>query len=358
MGTPAVTPTSAAIGITVKVMLPTLLRVDARENGSAAQQIGVPPWSGMATVREFKQGRMIGYTITISDESGPVLLLKNSAQPSPEWAHVLRMRDAQLALSDASVLDLSDAKWIKHPEILPQFAGLDDYEAQAADALASWTDAFRYKRENTALQIEGLRPPQIGAIHAVQAHWTINVDPATIVLPTGVGKTETMLSILVAESCQRLLVVVPTDALRTQISEKFLHLGLLKTPAFQVVLEKAKYPVVGTLNRRPTDAGQVDSFFRKCNVIVTTMPLASQCTPEVMQRMAELCSCLFIDEAHHVAAPTWKAFRDAFAKNRIIQFTATPFRNDDEPIGGKRISLFLSATPRSKTISSRFTSIQ
>src|SRR5216684_1639226 len=198
----------------------------------------------------------------------------------------------------------------------------------------------RTKREDAALQIEGLRPPQIGAIYAVQAHWTINVDPATVVLPTGVGKTETMLSVLVAERCPRLLVVVPTDALRTQIAEKFLLLGLLKTPAFQVVSDDGQYPVVGVLNKRPTDTAQVDSFFRKCNVVVTTMPLASQCTPEVMQRMAELCPCLFIDEAHHVAAPTWKAFKDIFAKNRIIQFTATPFRNDDEPIGGKRIFTF------------------
>src|SRR5229473_5861593 len=198
----------------------------------------------------------------------------------------------------------------------------------------------RTKREDAALQIEGLRPPQIGAIYAVQAHWTINVDPATVVLPTGVGKTETMLSVLVAERCPRLMVVVPTDALRTQIAEKFLLLGLLKTPAFQVVSDDGQYPVVGVLNKRPTDTAQVDSFFRKCNVVVTTMPLASQCTPEVMQRMAELCPCLFIDEAHHVAAPTWKAFKDIFAKNRIIQFTATPFRNDDEPIGGKRIFTF------------------
>jgi len=340
MGNSAAPLTTAAVAVTIEVTLPPLLRVDVRENGNTVQQIAVPPWSGRATVEALEQGRMRGFTITPSDGSPPVLLLTNSAQPSPERTHALRLRDAQIALSTASILDLTGAKWIKHPEPLPQLAGLADYEAQAAAALASWTDAFRYKRENTDLQIEGLRPPQIGAIYAVQAHWTINVDPATVVLPTGVGKTETMLSILVAERCPRLMVVVPTDALRTQISEKFLLLGLLKTPAFQVVLEHARYPVVGVLNRRPTDAGQVDSFFRKCNVIVTTMPLASQCAPEVMQRMAELCPCLFIDEAHHVAAPTWKEFKDAFATNRIIQFTATPFRNDDEPVGGKRIFTF------------------
>ena len=329
-----------AAGITVQVVLPVLLRIDVTENSSIVQQVAVPPWSGGACVQEYTQGRMHGYTITPSDGSAATLLLTNASQPSSEWTRVLRLRDAQIGTSGHTAIDLTAAKWIKHPDGVPPLSSQADCEAQAAEALASWTDAFRYKREDTLLKIDGLRPPQIGAIYAVQAHWSINVDPATVVLPTGVGKTETMLSVLVAERCQRLLVVVPTDALRTQIAEKFLMLGLLKTPAFGVVLDQARYPVVGTLNKRPADAAQVDSFFRKCNVIVTTMPLASQCSAEVMQRMAELCPCLFIDEAHHVAAPTWKAFRDVFAKNRVVQFTATPFRNDDEPIGGKRIFTF------------------
>jgi hypothetical protein len=232
---------------------------------------------------------MHGYTITPADGSPRVLLLTNSAQPSPEFTHVLRRRGLQIDMAAAAPIDLSDAKWIMHPNAAPRLATNEECEAQAANALASWIGVFRYKREDTANNIDGLRPPQIGAIYAVQSHWTINVDPATVVLPTGVGKTETMLSVLVAERCPRLLVVVPTDALRTQIAEKFLTLGLLKTPKFQVVAEHAQYPVVGVLNKRPADAAQVDSFFRKCNVIVTTMQLASQCTPEVMQRMAELC---------------------------------------------------------------------
>lgn len=341
MGNPAaVLNTPAAASITAEVILPVLLRVDTAENSNTVQQVAVPPWNGNATLQEFNQSRMRGYTITPPDGLPVVLLLTNSAQPSADFTHVLRLRGMQIDMAAAPALDLSDAKWVKHPDAAPQFTTQAEYEAQAGGALASWTGAFKYKREDVALKVEGLRPPQIGAIYAVQAHWTINVDPATVVLPTGVGKTETMLSILVVERCPRLLVVVPTDALRTQIAEKFLLLGLLKTPAFQVVSEQAQYPVVGTLNKRPTDAAQVDSFFRKCNVVVTTMPLASQCTPEVMQRMAELCPCLFIDEAHHVAAPTWKTFKDIFSKNRIIQFTATPFRNDDEPIGGKRIFTF------------------
>jgi superfamily II DNA or RNA helicase len=324
----------------VNVTLPPLFRVNEKENGNFIRQLTAPPWSGEATVEPFEKSRIRGFTITRADGSPPVLLLTNSSQPSPDWTHAIRLRDVECDHTTATTLDLTEGKWVKHPEEIPQFTDMAEYERNAADVRESWIDAFRYKREDAERDLEGLRPPQLGAIYAVQAHWTVNADPATVVLPTGVGKTETMLSLLVAERCERLMVVVPTDALRTQISEKFLLLGLLKTPRFQVVSETARYPVVGTLNKRPIHTGQVDPLFRKCNVIVTTMPLASQCSPEVMRRMAELCSCLFIDEAHHVAAPTWKGFKDVFEKNRIIQFTATPFRNDDEPIGGKRIFTF------------------
>ena len=46
-------------------------------------------------------------------------------------------------------------------------------------------------------------------------------------MPTGTGKTETMLSILIANQCNKLLVTVPSDALREQLYEKFVTLGVL-----------------------------------------------------------------------------------------------------------------------------------
>ena len=49
-----------------------------------------------------------------------------------------------------------------------------------------------------------------------------------IVLPTGTGKTETMLASLVYSRPTRLLVLVPSNVLRTQIAEKFESLGLLR----------------------------------------------------------------------------------------------------------------------------------
>ena len=325
---------------TVRVTLPPLFQIDTKENGSTIQQLAVPSWTGEATVQTFEKGQKRGFVITPEVGPSPVLVITNTAQPSPEFSHALRMRDAKPDLHSNRAFDLTHGKWIKHPDIQSRPTDQAGYERNAASTSDSWHGAFSHKREDTERGIEGLRPPQIGAIYGVQSHWTVNSDPATVVLPTGVGKTETMLSLLVAEQCERLMVVVPTDALRTQIADKFISLGLLKTPRFQVVSEAAKYPVVGSLNHRPSDVLAVDSFFKKCNVIVTTMPLAGQCAPEIMVRMAELCSCLFIDEAHHVAAPKWKGFKEAFKNSRIVQFTATPFRNDDRPIEGKRVFTF------------------
>jgi len=42
----------------------------------------------------------------------------------------------------------------------------------------------------------------------------------------------------------------------------------------------------------------------------------------------------FIDEAHHIEAPTWSAFKERFKEHRILQFTATTFREDGRPLDG------------------------
>ena len=47
-------------------------------------------------------------------------------------------------------------------------------------------------------------------------------------MPTETGKTDTMIALMVSEQPNCLLVVVPTDALRAQISKKFLSLGILQ----------------------------------------------------------------------------------------------------------------------------------
>jgi hypothetical protein len=94
--------------------------------------------------------------------------------------------------------------------------------------LESWKGKFSFREEDNVAGTKGLRSPQIGALHAAAAHFAVgkNFEPATVVLPTGTGKTETILSMQVYKRLQRTLVIVPSDALRTQISRKFLTLGV------------------------------------------------------------------------------------------------------------------------------------
>ncbi len=238
-------------------------------------------------------------------------------------------------LEAADEINLQTAKWIpRNRPISGDFV---------TEALSSWRNAFRYISEEEAGSGKlGLRKPQIGALHAIHAHWSTTSSVATVVMPTGTGKTETMLAALVTARCPRLLVLVPTDALRRQIAEKFYSLGILKHPDCVVLDQTAIRPVVGKLTKLPSSPDEVDEFFGQCNVVVTTSALAGLCSPDVQDRMAELCSHLFIDEAHHAEAPTWKEFKSHFKvrERPILQFTATPFREDGLPLDGKIVYVY------------------
>jgi superfamily II DNA or RNA helicase len=146
-----------------------------------------------------------------------------------------------------------------------------------------------------------------------------------------------MLALLVSAMIPKLLVVVPTDALRPQLAQKFLTLGMLKLPGCSVLRTEARYPVVCTLEHFPKDASEVDELCTRCQVIVTTSNIAGQCATSVQEHLAYHCPYLFIDEAHHAEAPTWAAFKERFKSRKVLQFTATPFREDGKPLDGEII---------------------
>ena len=160
--------------------------------------------------------------------------------------------------------------------------------------------------------VTGLRPPQIGAIHAIKAHWVVSDAASTLVMPTGTGKTETMLGVFLSAGVDKLLVLVPSDQLRTQISEKFVHLGVLKK--FGLLKETALYPIVATLKRVPTSLEEVDAIFGRAQVVVATMQSVSRLPVELKDRIATHVTHLFVDEAHHIGAATWKAFKTHFVR--------------------------------------------
>lgn len=318
----------------MKIYLPPVFAVDESWDGNQIRQLRHPARLIVADAVNYTSPALKGKVLLpAGDVDQRILIL---AKPSARLEEFDRIIQTKLdGFADADSVDLSAARWLRHPGI-PDSSGVPiDFSERTSAVLASWGGAFSYLEENPSKQIKGLRPPQAGAVHAVHAHWAVGDEPATIIMPTGTGKTETMLSIMVSKQCPKLLVVVPTDALRTQIANKFLTLGVLKE--FGVVSDAALYPVVGILRSKPKSCDEVDEFLGRCNVVVTTMQIAGQCIPEVQERLAHHCPYLFIDEAHHVAAQTWRGFKQKFCAGRTLQFTATPFRNDDRPVEGKPI---------------------
>lgn len=205
-----------------------------------------------------------------------------------------------------------------------------DIGSTADEVRNSWGNVLRLIREVPNVS-EGFRNAQVGALHAVLAHWSVSEQPCTVVLPTGTGKTETMLGLTITERAKLVLVVVPTKDLRAQIAGKFKELGILKK--IDVLDQRALLPKVATLSKGLTESKDLDALLG-CNVIVTTPGLLSR-DPDLLGKLATEVSHVFFDEAHHIKAATWEALKGAFGNSKIVQFTATPYRLDRQPIDGK-----------------------
>lgn len=218
-----------------------------------------------------------------------------------------------------------------------RFGELDIYCDTPDKVLRSWASQFSFREEDEAAGQTGLRTPQIGALHAIAAHFAVGqeFEAATVVLPTGTGKTETMLATQVYRRLDRTLVLVPSDTLRTQISRKFLTLGIL--PDAQVVPREIARPWVAVIGRGIQTAEDAQAILNRSNVIVALPNVLEASSAEAASVLVDGCSDLIVDEAHHVTAETWNKVRERFKQKRILQFTATPFRRDGKRIDGKII---------------------
>lgn len=132
-------------------------------------------------------------------------------------------------------------------------------------------------------------------------------------------------------------MTVPHDALRGQLSDKFLTLGCLHK--FGIVTSDCMCPYVSVINTGMDIDGWKEIVSRS-NVIISTMPLLSQTSEDVRKYLSREITNVFVDEAHHTEAPTWCEFLEVFPRTNIVQFTATPFRNDGRKMRGEFIYTF------------------
>ena len=228
---------------------------------------------------------------------------------------------------------VGDKNFIVHA---PKGSGWDSVD----DVLSSWiANRFSYPESKSESEV-GFRSAQLGAVFAIKSHWTVTSSAATIVMPTGTGKTEVMIATTVSECRGKTCVVVPSDLLRKQTVNRFCTLGKLRE--IGAIHDSFCNPIVGCLISSPKNVAELKDLLGKSNVVVTTMSLlnSSHFSDEFLRILSTMCDTLIIDEAHHVPATSWKRVKKTFDKNRCLQFTATPFRNDGKKMDGDIIYNF------------------
>jgi superfamily II DNA or RNA helicase len=160
-----------------------------------------------------------------------------------------------------------------------------------------------------------LRPYQIEAQQAILEHRARGVRSQLVSLATGLGKSvviATLPKLLSLRPGDVTVVVAHRDELIEQLVEKF----RVENPDAIVGIEKAE--------RRAAD---------DCSIVVATVQtLAERRLDEFVGRFRRRIALFVIDEAHHAAAPSYRAIVDAVLAQRpeamILGFTATPNRGD------------------------------
>lgn len=215
-------------------------------------------------------------------------------------------------------------------------AHLETWADSPEKVLESWRNRFIFADHGHP----GLRLPQIGALHAIAAHFSVGreFEPATVVLRTGTAKPRPCLPTSCTDASAKCSSWCPSSILRNQIGAKFSTLGVL--PAAGAIPVELARPFVTKITKGISTVGHAETVVNASNVIIATPDILKASAPDALRRLLEGCSILVVDEAHHITAATWSEVRDRFTAKKIIQFTATPFRRDERKVDGKIIFNF------------------
>lgn len=182
--------------------------------------------------------------------------------------------------------------------------------------------------------LPGLRKSQIGALHAISSHFTLYDRSATVVLPTGAGKTAVLMLTPYLLRAERALVITQSRFVRDQIARDFKTLGTLKAAG---ALPSDLEPPRALENSRVVASDAAWNALREYDAVIATPNTVSPAYAAIPLPPEDLFDLVLIDEAHHSPARTWSALLRAFPRAKSVLFTATPFRRDRKEIKGKHV---------------------
>jgi superfamily II DNA or RNA helicase len=183
----------------------------------------------------------------------------------------------------------------------------------------------------------GLRNCQLGAIWALKSHFTTssNEVASLISMPTGSGKTALMMAACFELNLKKILIVVPSKILRGQVYKQFKTLQILKSS--NCLSSKIPELKVYEATKRQSTREQWEVIINEYDVIVGHPNCISPYFKDVEPIPADLIDAVFMDEAHHEPAETWRKINNFYSDSKRIFFTATPFRRDRKRMKAKLI---------------------
>jgi hypothetical protein len=158
------------------------------------------------------------------------------------------------------------------------------------------------------------------------------VEPAQLVLPTGVGKTIVAALAPYLLQAERVLFVVPGKLIRSQVvaalrdTQRASNIGVLP--------RRVRAPKVAVAEHRATEADW--SRWERYDAVAGTPAVLSPAYERVAPVPRDLFDLVIFDEAHHLPATTWSAMLGALDA-RAVLLTATPFRNDGKRLPGQLV---------------------
>lgn len=190
-------------------------------------------------------------------------------------------------------------------------------------------------QSNIQIHESGLRAAQKAALYACFSYENdFSFDPIIVCMPTGTGKTGVIGSLIFRGFDRKTLIVVPSDALRTQIANdifdirKYIQWSIVDTTALEPII----YMMTGGFNSAE-DLLKIEN----AQVVVTTAQSLMTIENSLLDDFYKIFGRIIFDESHHVEADGWDKIRDFAKKNKfkIYQFTATPYRLDGKKIEGR-----------------------